>query len=128
MGKLSQFREYMTKHIPKKHVRTKPSNDMEIPEDWLDDKPNLQKETSKGMVTVKFPTSHAKIHIPGLRTSKRVLATIMVAFNFFIAQTALMSNPNTQPLAFLFYLNCFILIDYVWKTRKNPKRFMEIQE
>jgi len=66
-----------------------------------------------------------KIHIPGLRTAKRIIALILLAINFFIAQTALTSATPTQPLYWLFFLNALILLDYLWKTRMKAVQELE---
>lgn len=59
-----------------------------------------------------------KIQIPGLRTGKRILAFVALCFNFFVGQTALMGAQRTQPFYLFFMLNSFLLVDYLWKTRK----------
>ena len=90
------------------------------------------KKTSKSTKTKTLQTTRPKtswkthkIHIPGLRTAKRVIAAILLAINFFIAQTALTSATQTQPLYWIFFLNALILLDYLWKTRKRAIEQLE---
>ena len=95
---------------------------IESPKSWF-------KQTKKGQIVV--PKSKAmvefeirkkrKFRIHGLRTAKRVLATVLLVINFFISQATLLSAATSQPLFWLFFLNSFILLDYLWKTRKTPK-------
>jgi len=82
----------------------------EVPKAWLKDtaKPHISRE-------VRFKRS--KIHVPMLKPFKRVIAGILLVMNFLISQLTLMSNPSTQWMAVLFFLNAFIIFDYLWKTR-----------
>ena len=100
--------------------RKKKDEQHEIPEKWLENKPNVTKNLKSGVVTVKFQKGR-KIHVPGLRGLKRLLAAILLIFNFFVAQASLTSASASQPLALFFYLNFFVLLDYVWKTRRKSK-------
>lgn len=102
----------------KEKFKKKKDEAHEIPEKWLEKKPVVTKNLKTRTVTVQFQKGR-KFHLPGLRQGKRLLATVLMVFNFFIAQTALVSASASQPLALLFYLNCFIALDYVWKTRKK---------
>ena len=85
------------------------------------------RKSTKTLETSRPKTSWKthKIHIPGLRTAKRVIAAILLAINFFIAQTALTSATQSQPLYWIFFLNALILLDYVWKTRKRAVEELE---
>ena len=90
------------------------------------------KKTSKSTKTKSLQTTRTKaswktykIHIPGLRTAKRVIAAILLIVNFFIAQTALTSATQTQPLYWIFFLNALILLDYLWKTRRRAVEELE---
>ena len=60
-----------------------------------------------------------KLKIPFLRTLKRFLAASLLIVNFVISQGALLSASITQPMFWLFILNVFILVDYLWKTRSR---------
>lgn len=99
----------------------KPKEGIEVPSSWLKNGPATKSPTPpKGYIKLEKPKLR-KFHIPGLRTAKRVLATIMLIINFVISQAALTSAENTQPMFILFLLNSFFLLDYIWKTRKKKK-------
>jgi len=89
-----------------------------VPKQWLKGELKTSKKSKNGLITVQFQKGR-KIRLPGLRTGKRLLATFVLVSNFVIAQTALTSAPASQPLAILFYTNCFIALDYLWKTRRK---------
>jgi len=95
-----------------------------VPKEWVEKKPNLKHNNKTGTVTIQFERkgSH-KIHVPGLRQVKRLLAAVLLVFNFFIAQASLTSASASQPLALFFYLNFFVLLDYLWKTRRKSKPY-----
>lgn len=107
--------------IKKLRARKPAKKGVNVPASWL--KPDAQtkaKALPKGYVRLEKPKMR-KLHIPGLRTGKRVLATFLLAINFVISQAALTSAQNTQPMFALFLLNSFILLDYIWKTRSKKK-------
>jgi hypothetical protein len=81
-----------------------------VPRSW--GKPQSQ---PKAMPTViKY-----KKRIPGLRWFKRILAGFLLLINFAFSQYLLGSiGTQAQPMFLLFLLNSFILIDYLWKTRR----------
>ena len=91
---------------------------IQVPEKWLKQNP---KGVTQSFVVLEPRKTPRKIHITGLRTSKRVLALALLCLNFFIAQTALVSAQASLPMGILFFLNSFILLDYLWKTRSKPK-------
>jgi len=68
----------------------------------------------KPNVDRKFP----KIKIPGLRQSKRILATLLVFVSIFFALGSL-ATVDTFIFSLVFFLMAFLQIDYVWKTRKK---------
>lgn len=84
----------------------------------------VKKSTSRlGWDRVKLPSiSIRKVRVPGLRTFKRWLAFSLVVLNFIIAELSL-TGPGSQPFALFFLANCFLLIDYLWKTRKKAGTF-----
>lgn len=86
----------------------------EVPKAWLKEtaKPSPSHETHS-----RFKPT--KIKIPFLKTGKRVVAGLLLVVNVIISQATLMNNPNTQPLFLLFILNSFIILDYLWKTRRS---------
>jgi len=94
----------------------KEKDETEIPEAWRKDNPDNPR---KPVLFAFHQPTIGKIHVPGLRTAKRVIAGILLVINFFIAQATLMSAPASQPLYLLFILNAFILLDYLWKTRRK---------
>jgi len=106
----------------KERFRTKKSDEQTIPEAWLENNPNVTKNLRTGITTVRFEgKGKYKLRVPGLRAIKRFLAAILLIFNFFVAQASLTSASASQPLALFFYLNFFVLLDYLWKTRRKSK-------
>ena len=95
---------------------------IESPEAWFrhTKKGQVVIPQRKGLIKLEIKKPR-KFHIHGLRTAKRVLASILLVINFFISQATLLSAATSQPLFWLFFLNSFILLDYLWKTRKTPK-------
>jgi len=89
-----------------------------VPKEWVKTKAKVSKNQKTEVVTIKFQKGH-KIRMPGLRTGKRLLAAFLLGFNFFVAQATLTSAPASQSLSILFYANCFIALDYLWKTRRK---------
>lgn len=78
---------------------------------------NIDTKMSKPsrMPSLSIPRIKGKFRIPGLRTAKRLLGGILLIVNFacFLAIA-----PIQEGIGFFFLLNGFILIDYLWKTRK----------
>jgi len=61
-----------------------------------------------------------KKRIPGLKFFKRALAGVLLLINFAFSQFILGSlGTVAQPMFILFLANSFILLDYLWKTRKG---------
>ena len=89
----------------KKTVEFKPG--LEVPKEWI---PRTSKETK-----AKFEPS--KFHIPFLRTFNHGLALIGLIVNFILAQATLATN--MQPLFWLFLLNTYIHLRYLWKSRRK---------
>jgi len=114
-------RKKVKKQKTKQKKPTKPQkkkvDGVEIPEAW-----RKQKEKNpSGSSSFKVSTTKTsrKIHVPGLRMGKRLLAAILLIINLFISQATLMSAPTSQPMFWLFILNSFILLDYLWRTRRR---------
>ena len=110
----------------KQHKKTKKKDktkqETEIPKEWRKEKgsnPFPTKSTKPSRWSLPHFKGPEKIHVPGLRLFKRILAGILTLINFFVMCATLMSNPNTQPLFWLFALNFFILLDYMWKTGRG---------
>lgn len=114
--KTRRKRTKKTKPKQKDKAKRKEIDGVEIPKEWQTNKPNVKSNPSPSLF--EKSSSH-KIRVPGLLTMKRVIAGVLLIFNFFIAQATLTSAPATQPLYILFILNAFILIDYLWKTRRK---------
>jgi hypothetical protein len=63
-----------------------------------------------------------RLRVPHLLTIKRMLAAFLLLVNFVFSQFLLGSvGTGAQPMFILFLLNSFILIDYLWKTRRAPE-------
>jgi len=91
--------------IRKKTVAIKPG--LEVPKEWI---PKPSKE-----VTPSFKPS--KFRIPFLKTFNRGLALIGLIINFILAQATLVTD--LQPLFWLFLLNSYIHLRYLWKSRRQ---------
>lgn len=63
-----------------------------------------------------------KKRVPGLLWFKRILAGVLLLINFSFSQFLLGSmGSQAQPMFALFFLNSFILLDYLWKTRRTSQ-------
>jgi hypothetical protein len=91
---------------------------MMVPKEWLTPE-NIPKIQEK--YTIIDKANYRKFRIPGLRTSKRIIAGILLLLNFFISQATLTGPVATQGFAVFFLLNSFILVDYLWKTRAKTE-------
>lgn len=121
MSKLDKIKNLLFK-------KKKKPETIKAPEKWF-------QQTKKGQIIIPKTEGvielevkkHKKFHVPGLRTAKRVLAGFLLIINFFISQATLMSAATSQPLFWLFFLNSFIILDYIWKTRNKPQVIEEWQ-
>jgi lipid-A-disaccharide synthase-like uncharacterized protein len=85
-----------------------------IPASWLKHRSGQEKTDQK----IQF-IKHKK-RIPGLLWFKRILAGILLLINFSFSQFMLGSLGNVvQPMFIIFLGNSFILLDYLWKTRRS---------
>jgi len=86
---------------------------IEVPRSWS--KPQPSSSARMPITVIKY-----KKRIPGLRWFKRILAGFLLLINFSFSQF-LLGNIGTQaqPMFILFLLNSFIIIDYLWKTRRT---------
>lgn len=96
--------------------------------DWLSLEPKMPRsiesnstgfQPSKVEGKINFKPSFKPIkvwHIQGFRTAKRVLATILFLFDilFFIGSI----GANMVWFQFFFFFTSFILLDYLWKSKK----------
>lgn len=98
-----------------------PPESVPIPSSWPKKRPGEETDSSQKYVLIPTEKKSYKIHVPGLRTTKRLTATILLFFNFFISQVTLTGPATTRPFAIFFLLNAFLLADYLWKTRAKPK-------
>jgi hypothetical protein len=97
-------------------------DETEVPRQWLRKPPAASK---KKPVVLEDRGSKVVIRkgrvyrISWLRNAKRLLAAFLLFINFVISQFLLASQTQAAP-AFIFFLaNCFILLDYLWKTRSS---------
>lgn len=90
---------------------------IEVPESWLKDKPEENVKVDKTVVVaIPKPKVKRKIRIPFLRRFKRIIAGFMLIINFLSGIMSL--STNIVPVAILFLPTSFILLDYLWKTRR----------
>lgn len=69
----------------------------------------------KPQIVIKY-----KKRIRGLKTVKRILASILLIINFGFSQFTLGAiGTQAQPLFIIFLLNSWICIEYLWKTRRS---------
>lgn len=89
---------------------------VEVPRSWR------KKEKKPSSSRLEKPPGYQKhrIRIPHLLTFKRALAGILLLLNFSLSQFLLGSvGAGGQGMFILFLLNCFIFVDYLWKTRRK---------
>jgi len=81
-------------------------------------KPEVKSEAIQP-IEFKTPKPHKprKLHVPGLRTAKRVLASFLLIANLLVGISGLIF-PGGYVLAIFFFLNIFIFLDYLHKTKK----------
>ena len=104
-------------------LRKKPEekDEIEIPIGWVKPKAPVKSSGSKpGEYRIKkghvVVSSRKVYHWPWLKNLKRALAAILLLINFVFTQFLLISS-GLQFASLLFFGNCLILIDYLWKTR-----------
>ncbi|MCJ7459208.1 MAG: hypothetical protein MUP17_09475 [candidate division Zixibacteria bacterium] len=102
-------------HGKKRRRRRDPD---EIPRSWR--RQDLQDAgPGKGRSVI---IKHKK-RIPGLLWFKRILAGFLLLINFTFSQFMLGSlGAPAQPMFILFLANSFILLDYLWKTRRGAQQ------
>jgi len=82
-----------------------------VPESWI-------RKKKQPVIPQAVIIKHKK-RIPHLLFFKRLLAGFLLLVNFVFSQVLLGSvGTGAQPMFVLFLLNSFILIDYLWKTRR----------
>lgn len=98
----------------KKRKKGKAEEPDVVPVSWLKHRSGQQKTEQK----IHFIKN--KKRIPGLLWFKRILAGILLLINFSFSQFLLGSlGSNVQPMFIVFLGNSFILLDYLWKTRRS---------
>lgn len=92
-----------------------------VPRSWVNENPGLQ---SKGVPENSrlLIQQEGKKRIPGLLKIKRLLAGVLLLFNFVFSQFLLAATGVQGIFTFLFFMgNSFIMADYLWKTRRKDK-------
>lgn len=108
--------------------RKKPEENVEeVPAQWMKEKPSgaralgKKRVVQKGNKFVILKPTRKPYHLPWLRQLKRLMAGLLLCVNFFIAEFILGTTPGALILVFLFLLNSFILVDYLWKTMRRKE-------
>lgn len=109
--------------IPISKFRTDPEAEDEIPDQWIHKSSKTSREIKKGKLYIKkgkIVVSSRKLHHwPWLRYFKRGTAAILLLLNFAFTQFLLVTS-GLQVVSLFFFFNCFIMLDYLWKTRRAP--------
>ena len=83
-----------------------------VPRSW-----KKEKKPEKETIIIKH-----KRKIPGLRQLNRILAGFLLIINFVFSQFLLGSvGVAAQPVFFIFLGNCYIIIKYLWLSRKKEE-------
>jgi hypothetical protein len=102
----------------------------EIPQKWVRAQKIKPEKASSGQFKVKggkilmIPTRKPHTlggrvyHWPWLRNFKRGMAALCLLLNFVISQY-LLAAAGLQWMALFFFANSFVMIDYLWKTRRE---------
>jgi hypothetical protein len=99
----------------KKRKKSKTDEPDVVPASWLKHRSGQPKTEQK----IQFINKNKK-RIPGLLWFKRIIAGILLLINFSFSQFLLGSLGSTvQPMFIVFLGNSFILLDYLWKTRRS---------
>lgn len=119
---INQLFKKISKKLSRRKKKQPETGETEVPRSWLRNKPPaagktkpvvLEDRGKKGVVIRKGRV----YQITWLRNAKRIMAAFLLFVNFAISQFLLASQTEAAP-AFIFFLaNCFILLDYLWKTR-----------
>lgn len=105
-------------HRFKRKEKKESSN--EIPDKWKKEKQRKASKKTSARAKEKVELDKAPrtvYHATWLRSAKRWLCALMLFLNFIVSQFIFVAAQNPF-LAFFFFANCFLLIDYLWKTRK----------
>lgn len=99
------------------------SDETEVPRSWLPRSRELrgvaQKKPTLYVKKGKVVVARHVHHWPWLRNFKRGLAAILLLVNFSLSQFLIATQGAV--FAFFFFGNVFILIDYLWRTRRKEE-------
>ena len=85
-----------------------------VPRSWKQSKREPEKAAKKTIII-----RHRR-KIPGLRQLNRILAGFLLIINFVFSQFLLGSvGAAAQPVFLIFLGNCYIIIKYLWISRKK---------
>ena len=97
-------------------------DEVEVPDTWVKKERIAGPGKSKGVLKIKqgkVVVSDRKVyHWPWIRNFKRILAGFLLMANFVFSQF-MIASAGVQTVAIFFFLNAFILLDYLWKTRRE---------
>jgi hypothetical protein len=125
---IQKIKKKLSRPGKKKKKEAEEPVETEIPRSWLEKrkhqqpassirrkKPLVAEDTGEKIILKKRKV----LRVSWLLTFKRGLAALLLFINFVISQFLLASNTQAAP-AFIFFMgNCFILLDYLWKTRRQ---------
>jgi len=122
MGLIKQLIRYSKRQINNVFgvffKKKKASDDEQIivPRSWQKPEKAPEKADKKAII-VRY-----KRKVPGLRQLNRILAAFLLIINFVFSQFLLGSiGAATQPVFFIFLGNCYIIIKYLWLSRKKEE-------
>ncbi len=88
-----------------------------VPRSWKKQSESKPEKATKKTVIIKY-----KRRIPGLRKLNRILAGALLVINFVFSQFLLGSiGAAAQPVFLIFLGNCYIIIKYLWLSRKKEE-------
>lgn len=99
-----------------------PKTGEKVPRSWVKTRREAGVKKRKGQLAIKngeVVVTRKVHHWPWLRNFKRGLAALLLLFNFGFSQFLMLSQGLA--FAFFFFGNTFILIDYLWKTRRREE-------
>jgi len=96
--------------------------ELEVPTEWSHDlvPESIRRELDPGqMPTLKIEYVN-KYRVPGLLLAKRFIALALMFFNIGLAVSTMIVGvfQNFLMVGF-FWVNAYLLLDYLWKTRRN---------
>lgn len=110
--------------VPISRIRVENEEEDEIPQKWVKESKESPRKIRKGQLSIKegkIVVSSRKLHHwPWMRNIKRGMAAVLLLINFSFTQFLLIAVGGLQVVSIFFFLNCFILLDYLWKTRRAP--------